>query len=278
MLGYIGGKNRIGRWIKDYIPTDIKTYVEPFGGMFWVYFNLNLDKYPDTEFIYNDTNVMNYNLFKCVMESPETLFEMMSELPNQELGNSNTDPEVKKLFNKFQKEIFADDYVIDDSFKVATKYAYVLSQIFIGNQPPSIAPYMDLKGKYPSRFLRNTDKMDNPEWIAKFNRIIDVHNLDYKQVIELYDAEDSFFYLDPPYYTTEKYYANHKFNKESHNELANIIKNIKGKFALSYYEFDGLEELFPKDKFNWKYKEYKKLSGSRASKAGKSIEVLIMNY
>jgi site-specific DNA-adenine methylase len=30
MFGYIGGKSRIGKWIKDFIPTDIKTYAEPF--------------------------------------------------------------------------------------------------------------------------------------------------------------------------------------------------------------------------------------------------------
>jgi len=278
MFGYIGGKNRIGKWIKDYIPTDIKTYVEPFGGMYWVYFNLNLKEYPNTEFIYNDTNEMNYNLFKCVMESPETLYEMMDELPNQEEGNSNGHPEVAKLFNDFQKEIFADGYVIEEPFKVATKYTYVLSQIFMGNQPPSTAKYMDLKGKYPSRMIRNTKKMDDPKWIAKFDRITDVHNLDYKQVIELYDSDDSFFYLDPPYHTTEKYYANHQFGKDSHIELSNILHNMKGRFALSYYDFDGLEELFPKDKYKWEYKEYKKLSGSRAKTAAKAVEVLIMNY
>ena len=38
MISYIGGKSIIGKWIRDYIPTDIETYVETFGGMFWVWF------------------------------------------------------------------------------------------------------------------------------------------------------------------------------------------------------------------------------------------------
>ena len=41
MISYIGGKSNIGKWIKDYVPRDIETYVETFGGMFWVFFNLD---------------------------------------------------------------------------------------------------------------------------------------------------------------------------------------------------------------------------------------------
>ena len=33
-LSYIGGKSRIGTWIRNYIPSDIETYVESFSGMF----------------------------------------------------------------------------------------------------------------------------------------------------------------------------------------------------------------------------------------------------
>ena len=69
MISYIGGKSNIGRWIRDYIPSDIETYVETFGGMFWVYFCME-DKYPNLkEVVYNDFNPLNYNLFKNVRGS-----------------------------------------------------------------------------------------------------------------------------------------------------------------------------------------------------------------
>ena len=33
MISYTdGGKSQIGTWIRDYIPNDIETYVETFGG------------------------------------------------------------------------------------------------------------------------------------------------------------------------------------------------------------------------------------------------------
>ena len=38
MISYIGGKSKISKWIIPFIPKDIKTYVEPFGGMYWVFF------------------------------------------------------------------------------------------------------------------------------------------------------------------------------------------------------------------------------------------------
>ena len=46
-LSYIGGKSRIGTWIRNYIPNDIETFVEPFSGMFWVFFRLELSNYPN---------------------------------------------------------------------------------------------------------------------------------------------------------------------------------------------------------------------------------------
>ena len=68
MISYIGGKSNIGRWIRDYIPSDIETYVETFGGMFWVYFCME-DKYPNLkEVVYNDFNPLNYNLFKKIIK------------------------------------------------------------------------------------------------------------------------------------------------------------------------------------------------------------------
>ena len=60
MISYIGGKARIGKWIVPYIPKDIETYVETFGGMFWVFFNMDLKNYPNLKtVVYNDFNGLN---------------------------------------------------------------------------------------------------------------------------------------------------------------------------------------------------------------------------
>jgi hypothetical protein len=63
----------------------------------------------------------------------------------------------------------------------------------------------------------------------------------------------------------EKYYINHDFDENSHYELASILNSIEGRFALSYYYFDGIEELYDGCRFEQK----KTIMGT---------EWLIMNY
>ena len=52
MSSYIGGKSRMAKWIGEYIPQN-ETYVEVFGGAFWVYVNGNIDS---KQIVYNDFN------------------------------------------------------------------------------------------------------------------------------------------------------------------------------------------------------------------------------
>ena len=42
MLSYIGGKARMANWISPFVPSKIETYVEVFGGAFWVYINSDI--------------------------------------------------------------------------------------------------------------------------------------------------------------------------------------------------------------------------------------------
>ncbi|MCK9416631.1 DNA adenine methylase [Candidatus Dojkabacteria bacterium] len=71
------------------------------------------------------------------------------------------------------------------------------------------------------------------------------YNLDYSEIIKKYDNVNTFFYLDPPYYKKEFYYKNHNFlNLQNHIDLANILKNINGKFLLSYQNNDFIIDLY----------------------------------
>ena len=60
---YFGGKNKISKsFISPYIPTGIKTYVEPFSGSFAVYFQTDFD---NVKSVFNDYNKDQCNLFYC---------------------------------------------------------------------------------------------------------------------------------------------------------------------------------------------------------------------
>lgn len=72
-----------------------------------------------------------------------------------------------------------------------------------------------------------------------------VHHLDYKEIFKLYDSENTFFYLDPPYYKKEFLYDGCEYyNKEFHIELKNEIEKLKGKFLLSYSNDKFITELY----------------------------------
>lgn len=72
-----------------------------------------------------------------------------------------------------------------------------------------------------------------------------VHHLDYKEIFDLYDSEDTFFYLDPPYYKKEFLYDGCEgYTKQFHIELRDNIKKLKGKFLLSYNNDKFITDLY----------------------------------
>lgn len=271
MVSYIGGKSRIGRWIRNYIPNNIETYVESFSGAFWVFFNLELPNYPNLKrVVYNDFNHLNANLFKCVRNYKD-FYEAIKHVPTQRAD----------LFSEYQKEIFDPNFTVDLSkpdYETAYKYAYILTQVWSGTNPEK-GKFIDLKGKYTSKFDSFRNKLTNPKWQTYFDKIDVVENMDFEDVIKKYDSTTTYFYCDPPYYKTEDYYANHSFGIETHERLANTLKSISGKFSLSYYDFPQLSEWFPKDEYVWESKSFSKAAMAKPGKPQtKGTELLIMNY
>lgn len=271
-LSYIGGKSRIApKLIVPNVPRDLEIWCEPFSGMFWTFFSLPLEEFKNLKkVIYNDFNPLNVNIFNCVKNYKE-FYQVIKDIPSQK----------SELFYEYQKEIFHPDFKLglsEPNFEVGYKYAYVLSQVWSGTNPEK-AKFIDLKGKYTSKFDSFRSKLTNPKWQSYFEKIDITENLDFQDVIEKYDSEKSYFYCDPPYYMTENYYANHEFGIETHERLANCLKSIEGKFSLSYYDFEQLSEWFPKDKYTWAQKEFAKAAMAKAGKAQtKGTELLIMNY
>jgi len=280
-ISYIGGKSKISKWIVPFIPKDIETYVEPFSGMAWVFFNIKLKEYPNLKkIVYNDFNPLNYNLFQC-LRNPVKLLEECKKLEVQKKDVFPTNPICEEQFIKFQSEIFNKNFKVKDcNYEVAAKYTYVLSQVFSGANPEK-SKFIDLKGKYHSKFTSFKNKLSKPDWVEHFLRITDVENMDFQDVIEKYDSPTTYFYTDPPYYIVGEgtYYSNHDFGRKDHQRLAEVLNNVEGKFSLSYYDFDLLHEWFPKDRFRWEEKEFAKAAAAKkGKKQNMGKELLILNY
>jgi site-specific DNA-adenine methylase len=280
VISYIGGKARIGKWIVPFIPKNIETFAEPFSGMMWVFFNMDIEKYPDLKtVVYNDFNKLNANLFRCSKQY-DRLWDELAKYPCQQLGVVDTPPEYAPLFRKCQKEVFDPNLIIPNEadFEIAGKYVYALTQVFSGSKPSS-SPYMDYKGKYRCKVLIFMDKLKNPKFREHLDKITFIEHKDFQEVIEKYDTPTTYFYVDSPYYGTEMLYSAHDFVKSDHERLANCLKKIKGKFGMSYYEFPQLLEWFPKDQYHWEHQEFAKASAAaKGKKQTKGTELLIMNY
>ena len=280
MISYIGGKARISKWIVPYIPRDIETYVEPFSGMFWVFFKMDLHHYPNLKtVVYNDFNGLNSNLFSCCKEY-DRMWDEMSKYPCQQLGIEDTPTTYEGMFDEYQKEVFHSGITItdDNKFEVAAKYVYVLTQIFSGSKPET-SSYMDYKGKYRCKVLIFMDKLKDRKYRSHFDKITFVENMDFQEVIEKYDSEKTYFYVDPPYWKTENYYSNHDFDRNDHERLADSLKSISGKFSLSYYDFPILRVWFPKHEYVWEMKEFAKAASAKSGvKQNMGEELLVMNY
>ena len=261
----------MAKWIGSYIPNDIETYVEVFGGAFWVYVKGEVHKKPILKnVIYNDFNRYMTNLISCC-RNPQEFLKSMHEIVAQD----------SELFYKFKKDVFENKNIKDieiPDYDYGMKYAYIVTQIFSGLNPEK-GKFIDLKGKYSSKFDAFRRRLKNPAVIEKLKKITNVENMDCEDVIKKYDSSTTYFYVDPPYWKTENYYSLHDFDTDDHKRLADVLKNIEGRFSLSYYDFEQLHDWFPEDEYEWELRDFvKPASAQKGRSQSKGTELLIMNY
>ena len=185
------------------------------------------------------------------------------------------------LSAKFGKQIVkADGLDQKVAQKVAMQYAYILTCSFSGINPV-YSEFQDYKGKYGSKFQAFYNRLTNDTFIPKLKKIDTCENMSFEEVIKKYDSPTTYFYCDPPYWNTESYYSLHGFGRKQHEELRDCLTSdkFKGKFALSYYDFLQLSNMYPESKFRWERKEFVKPAGAKGGlKQSIGEEVLIMNY
>jgi len=266
MISYIGGKKLHSKWIVPQLPKSCQTYVEVFGGAFWIHFMSNIQS---EKVVYNDINPQLANLFSCVSNDSIKMLDHCLQY----------DPQDAKLFESFRDDLFSKGQLIVPNmpdYDQASKFVYCQTQVFSGNTFSDRTKMTDLKGKYKSKYEHFIDKLRNSHYVKKMNDITNVENRAFEDIINIYDSKDTFFYIDPPYYGLESYYTHSECN---HSVLLNQLKGIRGKFALSYYNFPELENILSKDKYNWIYKKVNKQNGNRKKiNSSKGTELLITNY
>jgi DNA adenine methylase len=256
MIPYIGGKSRLASWIISQFPENYTrmTYVEPFGGAGWVLFK----KEKSLVEVYNDKDEMLVNLFIVLRDH----FQEFRRRAHRTLYS-------RRIFTLAVEQI-RNNYFKDNIDK-AVAFAVSVVQSFSGTRH--------------SWSYGISKKSRSENWLAFLRRLneiryrlstVQIECLDFRKVIEKYDTPNTLFYLDPPYVGKESYYQG-GFTEKDHIELAELLKNIKGKFLLSYYPCELVEELY-KD-FNWETKEVSKFSSyAKERSRPRGTELLIKNF
>jgi len=256
-------------WITSFMPKSMDLYCELFGGAGWM--TIKSD-FIAKEMVYNDYNPFMANMFACAKQ-PDKFLSYLTRIK----------PQDRVLFDKFKQEILEVNDVgfnIPD-FDIATKYVYIVSQVFSGIMSEKVE-MIDLHGKYRSKYYSFINKLNNPTIRRRLDRVT-VYNKSYEEIIDMYDgksfSKNRYFYLDPPYFQKEHLYAFHEFGRESHEQLAKRLSTLNSRWLLSYYEYDELQDWFPSDKYVWEKQDFNKASMAiKDKKQSVGTELLIMNY
>ena len=260
MFPYMGGKAHHIKHLSKLFPDTTTTFVDVFGGAGWVSVKNSV---PAQRRVYNDLNPHLANIFKYFSTDPEGVKHQLNLWPQQNAV----------LYRQFQQEIFGP---VEPklNLETAAKYLYLEIQSFTSNTLGlNSSVYFDKKNIHGLNPLLK--KLSTPKITSRLGELA-VENLNCLDVINKYDSPNTFFYVDPPYYEKEHYYTQ-AFGKHEHLLLAECLRNIQGKFALSYYHFDELDAWFPEHKFNKKTYNVSKQSSSRTNKQ-RGIELVIRNY
>ncbi|MGE5353924.1 MAG: DNA adenine methylase [Acidobacteriota bacterium] len=261
MIPYIGGKSYLANWIISNFPSDYKskTYCEVFGGGGWVLFK----KEPSFVEIYNDLNSDLVNLFKTIRDN----YPKFSHMAEWTLHS-------REMFQEATKKLQQDEFLSET--ERAINFATNRTQSFVGTGNSwgyQIRAHAATSGQWLP-FLKRMELIN-----ARLKRV-QIECLDFEKIIKKYDTPDTLFYLDPPYVDAEKYY-DIPFTMEDHERLASLLKNIKGKFVLSYYDHPFIREQY--SGYQILTKEVSKHSygmtvNAKSKERPKGKEVLILNY
>lgn len=205
-ISWIGGKKYLRKHIMELFPADFERYIEVFGGAGWVLFGSDTGH---AKFeVFNDIDGDLINLYRCVKyHAPAVQEELKYIIHSREI--------FKNFISQMKSEGLTD-------IQRAARYYIMIRGSFGANRYSFATQNTNISGK-----IDYLSKIQH-----RLERVI-IENIDFEHLINTYDRENALFYLDPPYVGAEKYYKA-AFGEKEHIRLTETLKNIKGKFILSY--------------------------------------------
>lgn len=240
--------------IIEQFPKDYEVYVEGFGGGASVLF----EKEKTPLEVYNDLGENVYSLFKVL--SDKEMFERLKEKLDLTYYS-------EELRNEYKQDLKRNDLSLEDR---AYKFIFVNRSSFngVGGFSTTMLARRNMS-KSTSDYLSMIDKL--PEIHNRLSSVIIEHK-DIMDLLDKYDKETTFMYLDPPY-VKETRLSNQTYEVEMSNEehikMCERLLSFKGKILLSGYDNELYRIL--DSKFN-------KLSFESPNANSSAIECLWKNY
>lgn len=247
-IGWIGGKKLLCKQIVSRFPEKMEKYVEVFGGAAWLLFYR--ERHAEKE-IYNDINSELVNLFRMVKYHPEAVEKELEYMLNS-----------REMFLRLR----------DEDVDRKTEIQRAARCFFL------------IKASYGAKLTsfgctsRNVLKIGDLAEVQRRLSGVLIENKSFDKLIQAQDGEGTLFYCDPPYYQAEKYYdtGGFSFGKEQHILLRDLLREIKGKFVLSYNDDPFVRELY-RD-FRMEAAERSNNLGIAAGGKKRYQELIIRNY
>lgn len=256
-ISYYGGKQNLVSTILPLFPRH-STYIEPFvggGAVFWTK--------PKSEVeVINDTNRELINFYEVAQNEFVELEKMIRiSLHSRSLHNDATviynNPH---LFTRIQRA-WAVWVLATQSFSAMLNGSW---------------GYDRQKGTTSQKIANKRDSFSIDYAIRLQN--VQIECTDALRIIRSRDYAGAFIYCDPPYFNSDCGHYD-GYSKEDFEQLLKLLSDVKGKFLMSSYPSDILNEYTKTN--GWHTKKIEQavsVANGTGSPGKKKIEVLTANY
>ncbi|BAU11254.1 D12 class N6 adenine-specific DNA methyltransferase [Leptolyngbya sp. NIES-3755] len=231
-FGWYGGKFNHLNWLLPLLP-EATHYCEPFAGSAAVLLN----RPPSPVETYNDIDGEVVNFFRMLRDRQDELIHAIGLTP----------------FSREELRIAAEEPTENlTELERARRFFVRARQVRTGlAQTASAGRWAHCKltsragmAGAVSRWLGSVEGLS--EIVQRLLRV-QIENASAIEIIQRYDSEETLFYCDPPYPHDSRGDANayrYEMSDRDHEKLAEMLRSVKGKVALSGYHCNLLDTLY----------------------------------
>jgi DNA adenine methylase len=256
LIKWSGGKSDEIKEILKYIPSNYNKYIEPFVGGAALYWYLC-----PSNAVINDVHKELIAFYKSIKDG--NILKIKEFMDN----NKNDEDTYYRI---------RDTYETSNDLEVAQRFYYIRKTCFRGMMRYNSNGKFNIPfGKFDNINYNNLDNHCYEDVLKN----TDIYNVSYDKIFELYNDENNFVFLDPPYDSKFTDYGYCSFDREEHKKLANLFKNTKNKCLMIIGKTDFISELYNgyiKAEYKKKYRF--KLHSGRIGDEINTTHLVITNY